>query len=121
MIEFLSSGGALDPPEGFIGESVESGHGHGEMFFFRVLDFVVADALERLDEHHDGRDAGAGDFGGVVEGAGGEAMRDGAGFGNRFIAEGNEIVVEEDPTRPQRHASRRADLNIPMVSSNSTA
>jgi hypothetical protein len=45
------------------------------MFFFRVFDFVVGDAVEALDGHHDGGDAGAGDFGGVVERAGGEAMR----------------------------------------------
>jgi hypothetical protein len=40
------------------------------MLFLRVLDFVVADAVEALDKHHDGGDAKAGDFRGVVEGAG---------------------------------------------------
>ena len=66
------------------------------MFFLRVLDLVVADAVEALDEHHNGGDGEAGDFGGVVEGAGGEAMRDGAGLGDGFVAEGDEIGVEED-------------------------
>src|SRR5256714_3360953 len=77
------------------------------MLFFGVLDFVVGDAVEALDEHHDGGDAGAGDFGGVVERAGGEAMWFGTGLkarpllrsrygGNGFVAERDEIVVEED-------------------------
>ena len=56
----------------------------------------MTDAVEALDEHHDGRDAGAGDFGGIVEWAGGEAMWLGADFGNRFVAESDEIVVKKD-------------------------
>ncbi len=44
------------------------------MFFFGVFDFVVGDAVEGLDEEHDGGGTGAADFGGVVEGAGGEAV-----------------------------------------------
>jgi hypothetical protein len=59
---------------------VEGDDGLFEMLFFRVLDLVVADAVEALDEHHDGRDAEAGDFGGVMERAGGKAMGDGAGL-----------------------------------------
>jgi len=66
------------------------------MFFFRVFDLVVGNAVEALDEHHDGGDAEAGDFGGVVEGAGGKAMRNGAGLGDGFVAQGDEIAVEED-------------------------
>jgi hypothetical protein len=46
------------------------------VLLFRVLDLVVGDAVEALDEHHDRGDAEAGDFGGVVERAGGEAMAD---------------------------------------------
>jgi hypothetical protein len=49
-----------------------------------------------LDEHHDGGDAEAGDFGGVVEGAGGEAMRNRSGFRDSFIAQGDEVGVERD-------------------------
>jgi hypothetical protein len=64
------------------------------MLFFRIFDFVVADAVEALDEHHDGEDAEAGDFGGVGEGAGGEAMWNGAGLGDGFVAQGDDIGVE---------------------------
>ncbi|MDB6026269.1 MAG: hypothetical protein JWM68_2492, partial [Verrucomicrobiales bacterium] len=45
------------------------------MLFLRVLDFIMADAVETLDEHHHGRDTGAGDFGGVVQWAGREPIR----------------------------------------------
>ena len=53
---------------------IESRHGQLQMFLHRVLDLVVADAVKTLHEHHDGGNAGACDFGGVVEGAGGEAI-----------------------------------------------
>src|SRR4051812_38177393 len=86
----------LDPPESFVGEFVEGGYGHRKMLFFRVLDFIVGDAVEGLNEHHDGRDAGAGDGGGVVEGAGREAMRSRACVGDGSVAEGDEVIVEED-------------------------
>jgi len=66
------------------------------MLFLGVLDFVVGDAVEALDEHHDGGDAETGDFGGVVERAGGEAMGSSAGFGDGFVAQGDEIGVERD-------------------------
>jgi hypothetical protein len=46
-----------------------------------------------LDEHHDGGDAGAGDFGGVVEKAGREAMRLRAGLRDGFIAEGDDLSL----------------------------
>src|SRR5205085_2688120 len=91
-----SSGGTLDPPNCLIGKRVEGDDSQFEMLLFRVFNLIVADAMEALDEHHDGGDAGAGDFGGIVERAGGEAMRFGAGVGNGFVAEGDEIVVEED-------------------------
>src|SRR5437764_12822703 len=91
-----SSVGALDPPKSLVGQLVESGHGQLEMLLFRVLDFVVGNSMEALDEHHDGGDAGAGDFGGVVERAGGEAMRFGADLGNGLVAERDEIVVEKN-------------------------
>ena len=64
------------------------------MFFFCVLDFVVADAVEALDEHHHGRHAGARDFGGVVQRAARQAMRFAAGFADGFVAERDEFVVE---------------------------
>ena len=66
------------------------------MLFFRVLDFVMADAVEALDEHHDGGNAGTRDFGGVMEWAGREAMGFGAGFGDGFVAKGNEVVVKKN-------------------------
>lgn len=64
------------------------------MLFLGVLDLVVADAVEALDEHHDGGDAGEGDFRGVVEGAGGHAVGGAAGFMDRLAAEIDEVVVE---------------------------
>jgi hypothetical protein len=66
------------------------------MLFFGVLDFVVADAVEALHKHHDGGDAGAGDFGGVVQRAGGEAMGSGAGFGDGFVGERDKIFMKRD-------------------------
>ena len=52
------------------------------MFFFRVLDFVVADAVQALNEHHHGRNAGAGDFRGVMQRTGRQSM----GVARRFRA-----------------------------------
>ena len=69
---------------------------HLEMFFFCVLDLVVTDAVQALDKHHDGRNAGAGHFGGIMQGTGGQAMRFCAGFANGFIGKGDELVVEQD-------------------------
>jgi hypothetical protein len=37
-----------DPLESLLREGVESGHGHLEVLLFRVLDPVVADAVETL-------------------------------------------------------------------------
>src|SRR4051794_29798579 len=90
------TGAGVDPPNCFVREVVESGYRQFEVLLFGVFDFVVGDAVETLDEHHDGGDACAGDFGGVVERPRGEAMWFGAGFGNGFVAEGDEVVVEED-------------------------
>jgi hypothetical protein len=73
---------SLDPTNSFVCQPVERRHGHREVFFFCVLDFVVTDAVEGLDEHHDGWDAGPGDFGGVVEGARGTPLGFGAGLGD---------------------------------------
>ena len=59
--DFLSSsGGALDPPHRFVGEFIESDYGQGEIFFFRVLDFAVADAVEAPKEVTRDEFAGAG-------------------------------------------------------------
>jgi hypothetical protein len=57
---------AENPTHSFGGEAVECFHGHLQMIFAGVFDFVVADALERLDEHHHCRDAGTRDLSGVV-------------------------------------------------------
>ena len=64
------------------------------MFFLRVLDFVVADAMQALDEHHHGRHARSRDFGGVVQRAARQAMRLAAGFADGFVAQRNEFIVE---------------------------
>jgi hypothetical protein len=63
------AGAGLDPSHRLVGQLIESDDGLLEIFFLGVFDFVVADAVEALDEHHDGGDAGARDFGGVVKGA----------------------------------------------------
>jgi hypothetical protein len=55
-----------NPFDGFFREFVERGHAHFQVLFFGVLDLVVTDAVEALDEHHDGGNAGSGNFGGVV-------------------------------------------------------
>ena len=38
----------LDPLHRLVRQLVEGGHTHLQMFFFRVLDFVVADAVQAL-------------------------------------------------------------------------
>lgn len=57
---------SCNPSHDLRGEAVEGGEGLFEVVFAGVFDFVVADAVEALDEHHDGGDAGHGDFGGIV-------------------------------------------------------
>ena len=61
---------------------VEGLDAEGEMVFAGVFDFIVADAAQGLHEEHDGGNAGAGDFGSVVERAGGHAMRGAGNFAN---------------------------------------
>ena len=56
----------------------------------------MAEAVERLHEHHYGGDADAGDLGGVVERAGGEMLGDADGFKDGLVAEMDEIGVERD-------------------------
>ena len=82
--------------DGFEGEAFVGSDGEAEMLFAGVFDFVVRDAAEGLDEHHDGGDAGAGDFGGVVERAGGEADGFFGDIDDGFAAEGDEVGVEGD-------------------------
>ncbi|MEY2498758.1 MAG: hypothetical protein QOD12_2314 [Verrucomicrobiota bacterium] len=53
-----------DPMYRFIGKFVEGSDRQLEMLFFRVLDLVVANAVEALHEHRDGGDARARHFGG---------------------------------------------------------
>ena len=69
------AGGGLgaEPGEGFAGEAVEGGDGEVEVLLAGVFDLVVADAAQRLHEHHHGGDAGAGDFRGVMQRARGKA------------------------------------------------
>ena len=44
-----------NPPHRLLRQFVERGHAEFEVFFLRVLDFVVADAVQALDEpHHSG-------------------------------------------------------------------
>ena len=62
-------------------------HTEFEVLLLRVLDLVVADAVQALDEHHHGRDARAGDFRRIVQRAGRQAVRDAAGFADRLVAE----------------------------------
>ncbi len=64
------------------------------MLFQGVFDLVVADAVEALDEHHDGGDAGERDFRRIVEGAGGHTVGGAGGFGNGLVAEGDEGFME---------------------------
>ena len=65
--------------------------GLGEVVFVGVFQGVVAKASETLDEEHDRRDAGAGDFGGVVEGAGGEVR----GLGGLAFGIGDFMFVHD--------------------------
>lgn len=89
--EAISNGG-----EGFVGEFIESGDAKFEVFLLGVFDFVVADAVEALDKHHHGGNAGAGDFGGVVKRAGGKAMGFAAGFGYGIGTHLDEFGIEKD-------------------------
>src|SRR5262249_14487845 len=83
-----------DPGHRFVGEFVERRYGELDVLFLGVLDPVVADAAEALYEHHDRRDAGPGDFGGVVQRAGRNAMRLGSDVTDGVIAEINQLIVK---------------------------
>src|SRR5205807_7438061 len=51
----MSGQGLLDPAHRLVGELIESSDRQLKMFFLRVLDFVVTDAVQALDKHHHGR------------------------------------------------------------------
>jgi len=57
----------FDPRHGFLRQFVECRDTHGEMFLFGVLDFVVADPVQALREHHHGRHPGHGYLRRVVQ------------------------------------------------------
>ena len=92
---------ALYPLHRLLRQLVECGHAEFEVFFLRVLDFVVADAVQALDEHHHGRDARCRDFSGVMQRAARQAVNFAAGFADGFVAQRDEFVVE------------RARVNLP--------
>lgn len=62
-----SSDGALDRPHRLFGQLVERDDRQFEVVLFRVFEFVVAEAVEALDEHHHAGDAGARHLGGIVQ------------------------------------------------------
>src|SRR5579883_2054181 len=72
-------GAAKDPIDGFRGQAVKGGDRKLKVIFAGVLNLVMADTAERLHEHHDCRNASAGDFGGIVEGPRGHSI---GGTGN---------------------------------------
>jgi hypothetical protein len=85
------------PLRRFLGEFVERDDRQFEMLLLRVLHLVVTDAVQALHKHHDGGNAGVRDLGGVVQRAGWQPMRNGIAFGNRLIAERDEIGVKANP------------------------
>jgi hypothetical protein len=58
-----------NPVDGFRGQAVKCGDRKLEVVFAGILKLVMADTAETLHEHHNRRNASAGDFGGIVEGA----------------------------------------------------
>ena len=84
----------LNPSYGFFRELVKRGDAKFKMFFLGVLDFVVADALQALDEQHHGGNASRGDFGRIVQRATRQTMNLAAGFADGFVAQRDEFVVE---------------------------
>ena len=76
----------LHPPHRLFRQLVERGHAEFEVLFLRVLDFVVADAMQALDEHHHRRHARGCDFGGVVQRAARQAMPLAARLADGFVA-----------------------------------
>ena len=68
----------------------------GEVVFAGIFDFVVADAAQGLHKEHNRGDAGARDFGGVVERAGGHAMRGAGNFADGLFAKIEQRGMEGD-------------------------
>ena len=84
-----------NPPHRLLREFIKRGDAEFEVFFLRVLDLVVADAVQALNEHHHGRHTRRRDFGGVVQRPAWQAMRlTPKAFGDGFVAQRDEIVVE---------------------------
>ena len=54
-------------PDSYFREPVEGDNCQFDVLFFGVLNFIVTDAVEALDEHHDGGDSRACDFRRIVE------------------------------------------------------
>ena len=86
----------IHPLHRLLRQLVECGHAEFEMFFLRVLDFIVADAVQALHKHHHCRHAGARDLRGVVQWAGWKAMARCASFLDRFIAEIDQLRIEQN-------------------------
>ena len=61
-----------------------------------VFNFVVTDAAERLDEHHDGGNAGARDLGGIMQRTGRQAVRRVRDLANRLVAEFDQMRMKRD-------------------------
>jgi|ERR1700693_6208908 len=87
---------ANNPIYSFGSEAVESDYGHFEVLFLGVFNLIMADAVEGLHEHHDGGDAGAGNFGCVVEWAGRHAVRGARDFPDGLFAEIKQVGMEWD-------------------------
>jgi len=85
-----------NPGDGFGGQPVEGLNAESQVVFASVFDFVVADAAQGLYEEHDRGNAGARDFGGVVERAGGHAMRRGGNFADSLFAKIEQRGMEGD-------------------------
>src|ERR1700688_2619904 len=66
------------------------------MLFLGVFDLVMADALQRLHEHHDGGNAGSGDFGRIVERTGWKTMRPARDFLDGLLAALDQRGMELD-------------------------
>ena len=85
---------AQDPVDGFRGQVVKCGDRKLEVVFAGVLKLVMADTAERLHEHHDRRNASAGDFGGIVEGPRGHSIRSAGNLTNGLVTQLEKIGVK---------------------------
>ena len=83
-----------DPVDGFRGQAVQCCDRKFEVVFAGVLNLVMADTAERLYEHHDRRNASAGDFGGIVEGPRGHLVRSAANLTNGLLTQVEKIGVK---------------------------